>query len=57
MQNQYQTLVSELLIITKVHCQTKTELQMLFDEIGVSHDNQDIIQKYREEAKNGITPS
>lgn len=63
--------LAEVLILAKVvslninfqQCQTKADVQTLFDEMGVSHDNKEIIYKYQEilrkEAendKNSTTP-
>ena len=37
-EKQLKLLVTEFLIMTKAHCQIKSDIQALFDEVGVAHD-------------------
>mmetsp|Transcript_8793 Transcript_8793/g.9148 ORF Transcript_8793/g.9148 Transcript_8793/m.9148 type:complete len:136 (+) Transcript_8793:3-410(+) len=48
----FQSKVSEILIVTKVHCQTKTDIQELFDEIGVSHGDIEKIKEFQKQFAN-----
>ena len=47
LEKEYQSKLAELLIATKVHCQVKSELQDLFDELEVAHQDFDIIKQYQ----------
>lgn len=49
LERNYQSKVSDLLILTKIHCQTKADIQNLFDELGLSHDDKEKIEKYKNE--------
>lgn len=49
LERNYQSKVSDLLILTKIHCQTKADIQNLFDELGLSHVDTEKIKKYQKE--------
>lgn len=48
---EYKSKLAEILIATKVHCQTKSDIQDLFDELGVAHQDFEIIKQYQNKLK------